>query len=239
MRSFKYLAIISLFYFLMHPCCSQNISLSLNASYGTYNMKSMKGFQNELYNDVSSSIDVPFKITDDFPGFIGYELTAKLPQENFFYGLQLAFRSTGGRIAYADYSGKYKVDNDLVVFEAVGTVGINLYKRDHLFLNILGHMGAAYTQHELSSIFQLTGFEAESDLYEFYSLNVVLAVGTEAQYFLWENIFFRLNVRYDLHIPGELLLKENTEAFLQNSAGSPVKVNWSGARVGLGVGYRF
>ncbi|MTI22917.1 hypothetical protein E1176_17930, partial [Fulvivirga sp. RKSG066] len=130
----------------------------------------MSNFQKELYMDAISSLDVPFKITDDFPGYIGYELTTKIPQANYSYGVNFAFRSTGGRISYSDYSGKYTIDNKVRAYECMGSIGTNLYKIKKISFDLSGYLGIAYTDYQLSSAFQINDLESEFSSISFSSL---------------------------------------------------------------------
>lgn len=226
--------------FLLYQGASygQEYSFSINAMYGTYQMASMKKFQSDLYQNVSSSVNVPFKITDEFPGFIGYELSANMSLKKFFFGFQLATRSTGGRISYADYSGKYNIDNKLLNFEGHGVIGTTVYNTEKLTLNVAGQIGVALTNHELSSSLQLTNQNEQAESFKFSSLNVIVAAGSELRYYILNNVFVNFKARYDLHIPGKLTYKENTNAYLENDNGEEVKVDWSGIRGGIGIGLR-
>lgn len=220
-------------------CFGQDISWSINAVYGSYQMKSMKDFQEELYNDVVSSINVPFKITDNFPGFIGYEISAEKQLDNkLFVGFKLAMMSTGGRISYADYSGKYSIDNKLQNYEGRGVIGTTVHKSKKLLLNISGHLGISLTNHELSSSLKLFNQTTQDYSYKFSSLNLVLAAGSELRYFVLKKIFINVQARYDVHLSGKLNYKENSNAYLQNNEGNAVKSDWSGVRGGVGIGMK-
>lgn len=238
MPNLKTLFTIFLLNFSLQLSFGQDLSLSINAVYGSYQMNSMKGFQEELYNDVVSSIDVPFKITDNFPGFIGYEISAEKQIDNeLFVGFKFAMRSTGGRISYADYSGKYNIDNKLRNYEGRGVIGTTVHKSEKLLLNISGHLGIAFTNHELLSSVQVFD-QTTQDSYKFSSLNLILGIGSELRYFVLQKVFINVQSRYDVHLSGKLNYKENSDAYLQNNEGSPIKCDWSGVRGGLGIGMK-
>lgn len=216
----------------------QNIGVSIGTSYGSYNMKDFKGFQEDLFADVSSDIDVPFKITDNFPAFFGYELSVNYRDDKWDYGVQAAYRSTGGRISYSDFSGKYNIDNELSTIEFRGSAGYNIYefKKLEFFLN--ASSGIAYTRHDLGSVLQLTGQEGLDESFRFSSVNIIIAANAQLLYKVVDPVFLKFSLGYDYHIRGDLVFSENNDAVLTDTQGSEVRANWSGVRVGIGVGLR-
>ena len=235
----RYLLICTFWCTLPGLTLCQSYSISLNAVYGSYDMSDLRKFQNEIYEDVSSDLSVPFRMLDEFPGYLGYELHFGVDLSKFQYGVQAAYRSTGGKISYSDYSGKYNIENHLNSIEFSAFAGIKPYEANKISILLTGSAGISLTNHTLSSIFQITNTPVQDEEVEFSSINAVLAPGAKIQYLLHKNLFIDFSLRYDIHIQGKLNLKENDQAFLTDREGNPITANWSGLRAGIGVGVKF
>lgn len=218
---------------------NKSIRISVNPVYGTYNMNAMKKFQDELYENANTSVGVPMALTNDFPGYYGYEVNLALNIEKLELGLMFASRSTGGRISYSDYSGKYNIDNYLKDMEVAVNVGYQALSSDRLELSINGTAGLAFTEHTLSSIFQLEGDSEQNEKYEFSSTNAILGPSLKLRYYPLKFVFVEVIGRYDLHISGKLAYSKNKEVYLEDSNDDLVRANWSGFRAGAGLGFRF
>lgn len=216
----------------------RSFKLSVAATYGTYAMNSMKDFQRGLYNDAIFAIDVPYKITDNFQGYAGYQLNLGFTVNKFEYGIQLSKRTTGGRIAYADYSGYHNIDNYLKNLELVSTFGYQVENSEYFEVIIGAAVGLAFTNHELSSVFQLNNELAQSESYDFSSINMIIGPSLKLRYYPINRLFIEALTQYDQHITGQLNYRNNQDAHLLNNNGEKVKANWSGLRGGLGIGIK-
>lgn len=215
------------------------IRVSFRPVYGTYSMNSMKNLQNELLDDAASATNVPFSITDNFPGYFGYEISLGMNVKSFEFGLQFASRSTGGRFSYSDYSGRFLIDNYLISKEITVHVGRKISKSDkiELFFGAIG--GLAFTDHTLSSTFQLEGEDEFKERYQFSSSNIIVGPNISFRFFPIKYVFIDVNARYDLHLAGKLEYNQSEGNYLKNNDNKEVKAEWNGIRGGLGIGFKF
>lgn len=219
--------------------CSQDLKFSIAPVYGSYNTVLLKDFQETLRNRAVIDFQLPIERTDDFPGYFGYELSLAVGLGKFEFGLQGASRSTGGRISYSDYSGQFAIDNYLTNKEVMVSVGIMLEKSDVSEIAAGINAGMAFTDHTWSSRLHLQGGEPLEQLLEFESLNKVLGVNFRYRYYLLSWAYAELIFRYDHHFTGELKWVEDNNAYLLDTVnGKVVQANWSGFRLGLGIGVK-
>jgi len=218
---------------------AQDYSISVKAIYSSYRMDELKTFQDELHQDALDLLELPFVISDDFPGHIGYEFDAGLYLPTFHLSFGLGYRNTGGRISYADFSGRFDTDNLLNVLEVRGGIGtrIDPQKKAQFVFKLI--TGIAFTSHEVSTSLELIGQVPQNDLVKFTSQNIILGFNGQMRFKLFDQFFLSTPLGYELHIPGNLRLSTDKEAFLVNDDDDNVRANWSGFRVGLGLGIIF
>ena len=84
------------------------INISYSPGYGGYKMDNAKHALNGVYNSIKSDLPQNLKITEDFPGYVTHNLDLAYQIKIHEVGAKLSYYTTGGIIAYSDYSGKYK-----------------------------------------------------------------------------------------------------------------------------------
>ena len=89
---------------------------------------------------------------------------------------------------------------------------------------------------ELSEELSLTNGSTASTNTSFKGLHVIVAPGVDIQRFISDMIFLRGTLRYDMHVTSKLSSEDEGEAYLVSVNRDPVVVDWSGFRVGLGIG---
>lgn len=83
-------------------------SVTYSAGYGDYKMTNLKSLLNEIESGISSQYpNIPFKITDNFPGYINHNLDFSYRIKKHEFGIKNTYLTTGGKVAYSDYSGEY------------------------------------------------------------------------------------------------------------------------------------
>ncbi|WP_420581595.1 hypothetical protein [Reichenbachiella sp.] len=215
----------------------QGIELSANTFYGTFEMSSMKNFHQEITDDLSEQINVPFSVTDNFPGHYGLELQLLINQGNFQYGLNINSITTGANTSYSDFSGDISMSNSL----RSTTVGGSFYfapdgQSNHkLKLYIGAVVGLSLVNHDFETKLIL---QSNTDItsYEFKAMNISFRPTIRLNYQIYKGIFATSFVGYCIEISDKLKLSENEDLHLLNSEGDVVKANFSGLRLGLGIG---
>ncbi len=213
-------------------------SIGLSTGYGTYSMRNLKEFQKELLTDFPEDS----RITETFPGFMYYELSAVkwFDDEKYLSGLSIAYGSTGGRIHYRDYSGEVGGNQLIKYFNLTLPFGVKLYDNEksfRLWLDIKPHVSVSRLDLEFYS---RLGNQSDFDSFGFRSLNFGLEAGLRAQRSFFVNWAIEGFAGYNQNlVKGELFFTQDDQAYLQNEDGDAVKVDLSGLRLSLGVSYTF
>lgn len=99
--------ITALFLFLTLGVKAQfNIGYSMG--YGTYQMKEMKQLLQQAEGALIQSMPKGIGIVANFPPYITHTVDASYRFKRHELGLKGSYLTTGGKIAYSDYSGKYR-----------------------------------------------------------------------------------------------------------------------------------
>lgn len=205
----------------------------VRATPGNYWMNDMKENQEEFKTDLLDS-EIPAKTTSSFPvslqGEAGVDFTIydRLLRKYQLGGF-LNYTVTRGRISYADYSGSLNVTHHLKR-TAIGVKGI-WGIRDNLA--IYTKAAWCFSRLEIQYVISLQGVQANDETYEFTASGIALEPGIQ-----WTKTFERLTFMvhggYELNLNGKTMYGE--ESYMIDSVGQPVFVDWSGFRLGIGVG---
>ena len=205
------------------------------ASLGTYHMQALEAFQQEIAKDLF----VPAEVVNSFPATVGYEVGLMHQYDDRqAYGGYFSYRSTGGRIHYADYSGQVKIDQLLSSYSLGMLYTGRLSAMDTeekvvpwAFIKLSG----AYTLFDLEQYVEV-GPRKESETFYLKSLNIGVEPGLSLHIPI---AFFSLNpeLSYELQLPGKLFADNG--GYLLNPQEEAVKANWSGVRVGLSITKQF
>lgn len=92
--------------FLCYPikAYTQGWSLEYAIGFGTYQLDDIKSLQQSMLNNYG------LKETDCFPNYITHSVSVGFITGNHHFGGNFSYRTTGGRLNRADYSGSYTVD---------------------------------------------------------------------------------------------------------------------------------
>lgn len=202
--------------------------------YGKYGMGEMKSFQQSSIE----GLPVNARATDQFPAHFLYGLKFAFhsPVEDR-YGIVAEVGSTGGRIAYADYSGSYLFDQ-LLRYKRLGVV---LERYHPLPKGFVGWLGI-----EISGVRSTLVFEEEVQIYQVGSSTDSYTFhawgGSVQPTATLEKSLYGLKVGLQagacLNFNEGFRLKGNRDAKLINvqKEGREVGPSWSGFRIGLLVG---
>lgn len=234
MRHLKLTLLVVLLLFSSTVMAQSRIYLEPRLGYGNFQMKSMK----ELQQSIISRSGVNAKATDTFGPYFQYGLSVVTDlDEKARAGVFVERGSTGGRVAYKDYSGELQFDN-LVSYNAVGA-------------QIYSHMPIRNSQVsfvsgiEASVLFSRLRMEGYSRLYntsesseeKFNSTGIGLKPFVGLQYPIL-NIPASLTLGYlasrngPFHVPGErdqVLVRDN------NTTDNKLEPGWNGLRINLTV----
>lgn len=200
--------------------------LVLNTGISFHSLSKLKRFQDLYINDAL----VPLKSTQSFPPFLqyGFSVRSKLGATSKLVGGVTVFSvSTAARSTYADYSGRVNVDQTLYAFGASVSLLYPLTFSGKGKLLVYTNIGYEFSKLKLALDIVVNGnSDKGNDVYK--ASTPMSDLGLEYQYTINERLFVNLAGGYHIGL----------EAFLKNSSGRYEKINWTGAKLLFGVGYR-
>ena len=209
----------------------QHLDISLNAGYATFNLDQLKSYQQRFLEQSP----LPAKITNDFPGYLNLSLDAAFYDSAYYVGMMLGHTSTGGRIAYSDYSGSYDYDQ-LVRMTYAGVFGgfrILETKAGAFFfgatlLTYLNRVDLKYTETVADDSYAYTT--------KLWSVN--LSFGPYLQYQKRVGkLTYKASAGYEFHYAPNLFFRHEDSEEYVGPDGQSMNANASGARFNVGVGY--
>lgn len=219
------------FLFYISPSLAQEIYVKAVA--GNYQMEDMKKMQRQFEATfLSNDIDIPVSVVSSFPmslqGELGIDYTLR---DGLRLGGFANYAVTKGQVSYSDYSGSLAIVQDLkrvlVGARIIHDMGDNF--------SLYGKVGMNWTRLAIQTETELIGVgSSEEEAVDVQSFGVAIEPGIQ-----WSKKFNRIkieaNAGYEGNISGKL--KNDDEAYLMDNNGDPIKANWSGFRIGIGLGF--
>jgi hypothetical protein len=201
---------------------AQRFNVSAGMFYGTFDMTSMKDFQDDFTHLGSHE----GKIVDNFPGYFGYNAQAGYSlSRRCDIGLRYQYTSTGGRMSYGDYSGEYRMDNLLNANSYGIFTTIRLNKSMQWPIQFTFATGMVKTNAETIYYFRLVDTESSETFYS-HSTNYYFNPAFNVNRRLTNHFLAYASAGYEFQIHGDLIGKRAT-------------AEWDGVRLGFGITYLF
>lgn len=206
--------------------------MSPRLGYGTFQMSLMKEFQQRIIYETQ----VNALATDSFSPYFQYGLGISTDlTELTRVGTFIERGSTGGRVAYEDYSGEIRVDN-LVNYTAFGFL---INTRKPLGNSGISVMGGIEVNGFLSRLRMLsysriydTRDSSESDFNSF-GFGVKPYIGLQRPFF---NMPVELSAGYLAGMNGPFHLPGQQDSYLTlNNSDKKLKPDWNGLRINLTI----
>lgn len=201
---------------------------------GSYLMRDMKGLQQTILKNTAFNA----KITNRFPVYFNYSMKYLFASDTEGrLGIVAEFGSTGGRVAYADYSGSYREDQ-LVQYRRIGAVMEHYQPLRNGLAILLGLEGSLLHSkliHE--GEVKLTRGDYYFQSYTFYSWGAAIQ-----PYLSFEKkagpVKLGLQAGATMNISKTFHLEESRRAFLVNPDrnNEQVSPDWTGLRLGIYAG---
>jgi hypothetical protein len=207
------------------------VNVYLNGTVGTYAMGDLKSLMENIETQFYQRFDIPLNRTSNFPLSLQGEAKFEIENEYHTYGGYINYAMTKGRSFYGDYSGETFVDQIVrrVVMGSVGGI-----KLDNTFC-LYGKLGLNMSFMNITSGIALTGIDPETEKLGFNSTGISIEPGfswtKKHKQFLWQ-----LTLGYEINFQGKSMYNEDSNAYLKNGE-EEVKMNWSGIRLGIGMGF--
>ena len=231
----KYITLIFLA-ILASATASAQVRVSYSIGYGDYKMDDMNRLLDASLSLIAMELPAGVTITDRFPGYITHSLDATYAFKRHEIGLKGTYMTTGGKVAYSDYSGKYYEKLTLNGFR-VGALYRFYFLKTHigtLPFSLYGEVSPAitFTSLKYKALLSLPKYEIsesnEEDPISTKEMGYSVQPLIGGQLFLTHNIFFSLSAGYDFEFGSKLSTTNNM-----------LRADWTGLRVNIGVGYSF
>lgn len=203
---------------------------------GTFDMISLKNYRNDIQNELM----LPLNTLNNFPCYVGFEIGyGRIFGKTYEVELYYNYISTGSRLYYEDYSGKVYFDQ-VIRGNSIGVHNkIRVSHSEHFHIHLGVRAGVTITN--LSNEFYLNvpgAIPTQDEKYKFNSMNGHVAPCFSLSKDLG-SFFLKTELRFEIHIRGDLKSKDNSNRYLTNKSGAPVKAGWDGLRGFIGGGFRF
>ncbi|MDX5435832.1 MAG: hypothetical protein LPK03_01480 [Pontibacter sp.] len=229
MHRIIYLIAATLLFTINSAAAQSRFSVAPRIGYGSISMAGMKTLQQEMVR----GSELNARATDTFPAYYQFGLALSYKASDIYtVGAILEKGSTGGRVAYADYSGSYQIDQ-LIKYNAVGAFIEHEFNSGKPVTFIGLETAAMASTLSLESTYTLYDATATSeDKLEAFGVGFKPYVGV--QYPLGR-IQPRLSAGYFIYTGKPFHLPDNKEMVLMvnNNETGP---DWSGFRLNFSVG---
>jgi hypothetical protein len=208
-------------------------SIFLNVGYSTYQLNQLKAYNAYILN----SLPVEGRLVTDFPGYVIYSGEFYFSSEPGFFGLYVGHSSTGSRISYNDYSGRFRFDQLIRTNSLGGEFGLPIVKEKGLVLN--GSLRYLFNMNtiEFDSEYQIPGeYDYQTLNFDSFTHGIQPTISLTTGFRHW---LAKIECGYEIQTPAKLLLSQDHNAFLLDENEKEVKYNGSGVRLQVGLGFSF
>lgn len=210
---------------------SAQLSVNYSIGYGDYKMNDMKDIAEKGLAEMISQTGLNMKLTDNFPGYVTQNFSVTYTINEHEFGMQGGFLSTGAKYAYADYSGSMEAKLLANAYKIGFTYKYHFAKfninKNPLTLFFELAPSALLTDVEIKEDIRLSSGERQKDkeklLSSQFGLSVQPMLGARIK--LLNHFLIHASAGYDF----EFITKVNTVQ----------RVEWSGFRTNIGIGYMF
>jgi hypothetical protein len=213
--------------FLLPLCGFSQMKLSFAMGTGTYRMTELR---NLTQNAKNSFAPFPAKVVDNFPSYYVYDLGLTMVFDNgFLIGGGFSFTSSGSRVSYRDYSGSLQFDATAKGLSYGTSIGYRHSFKNNMFLTFDFRHGS--TESSIDLVHDYDGAYSLSQSSLFVQPTVIFSK-------VYKRFSFDAHAGYFASIRSALF--EVTISNTGTSSGTSSEeliADWSGARVGLGIGY--
>jgi len=228
---FLLLSLIIAFY------ANAQLSVSYSVGYGNFKMNDMKELLGDMANEIKNQLQgLPIAIVDNFPGYITHSLDLSYRVKRHEIGFRGNYLSTGGKIAYSDYTGEY---SGKILLNG-NSLGINyryyfpitdFEKNGSLYLFTEMSSGVSFSKLKSKEYIKVFGQRQDADEnLDLKGNGVYLHPQLGAKWFITKQIGIQVSGGYFFQLGSNLKYKgEDTK----------IKSDWSGIRLNGGVSYSF
>ncbi len=231
----RYIITSVVFLTVMNVRGQDNLRISLDAGYGTYQFDELK----QLQTDLSKSYPgLPVKAVEEFPGFLNYSASVEYRvYNNLWMGLNGGYYTTGGRNHVEDYSGEYRLDIP-ANGKRIGGQLTHIFptgQKIKPYVRLKG--GALFSTVKMEEFFIIYDVDSISTNYKYKGTAYFGEPSVGLIFAPVKRLFIYLNAGYQFDLKGNLYKNGNKDEALYFQSGDNVRANWSGLRLSLGISF--
>lgn len=199
------------------------ITIYIKAIGGMYDMGDMKTYL-ELAAAQNTSNGRPTSVASEFPFSVQAEVGLDFEtKRNFAFGPWVNYTQAKGELTYSSSinAAPETIGYYLTRFSAGARVSKNVYKD----LGIYSKLG-----------FNAVALEVTSSGAKYVTNGAMFELGCQWKY-VYRRFKLITNFGYEVGLGGVLRDNESYDSDLTNTQDEPVKANWNGLRIGMGIGF--
>ncbi len=200
-----------------------------NSYYSIFSMRDLKSTQNLILEFSPEGS----RVVESFPVFVSHDINLMFKiAEVRLIGFWSGYQSTGGRISYADYSGSLNTDILISAYH-FGLTYQEKMGNSPIWLSFkLAYRG---NDASISSKLKTPNFEEKSE-FKYDSKSIPLRPGLVLRKSFWK-LYFNISIEYEFSQIGTPLEQvDDPDIKVLNEDGEEAIVDWSGFRLGIGLG---
>lgn len=216
---------------------AQKFYFNANVGYGTYLLKDLKNFQ----DDMISSTAVSDKPVENFPNYIYYNFLADYAFNKFHRaGVGVAYHSTGGRNHLSDYSGEYSLDMiaNAYCFDIHYKTIIISYKKFNAFFQY--KTGLLFSRLDISENMRLDNTIISERESEYTGYSLVSEPSLHLSYAIHKSISLNYSIGFEKCARARILSDNGLKSVGENQFPQfedDLSADWSGLRTSIGITY--
>lgn len=206
-----------------------------SAGYGSYKLNDAKATLDDAFGNMTGAWpEIPFAITDDFPGYINHSADFGYRAGRHEAGIRVTYLTTGGKVAYSDYTGEYSYKLTVNGFR----VGLNYRFYQPLTaagkptpLSLFAEISPAVTSTTLKENVYLKIYDySESTSDDLHAAGASILPQVGIKWNIIRLIGVHLSCGYDFCLKSK---------FKYEGRKTEMEADWSGFRANLGVAVSF
>lgn len=235
LNKMKYIILLTVPLLLLKYSSMAQVEARFFTGYGTFQMENMR---NNLKSTLTQlrEIGVPLELTIAYPAFYVYQAQLAFSTPIGTFGPLVGMASTGSRISYQDYSGKY-IHDELLKYRQVGLFyEFDYYSWENFSINLGMQVSGVFTN--FSNSYELQIYENAFD--DFSQKGKAIGIGIQPNInlnYTWHRIILSVQGGYFLNHSEPLHDEKDKEAVFTNSrTHKELQPSWNGWRAGLSLG---
>lgn len=212
----------------------QKFQLYGSVGVGSYQYNDLKTF----FEEQRAKMQVDAKVVNNFPAYVTFSGGARVKLKTISCGLEFSYGSTGGRIAYSDYSGYLLEDMVVNQYSFALTPSYQFFEKGPFKLSV--GLDLRLVQHDLRlQYLQLVGTtKVADDRAKYKALTPAFRPRIQFEWQLIKHLSLLASAGYEYQVPVNNKSTDSQHTAL--TAGSrTATVSGGGLRADIGVGYNF